>query len=131
MTIKPATLALAALACFFTPARAQSCLSNADTANTYSTYIKRYLTDVDSVDVVGVGLPFSPTTTTLVTNDVDCSRAIARYNERYPSAPVSQTYLFLVQSRAYAMVNLVSPQHPRYTFLTKRFVVIYDMMQLD
>lgn len=126
------TLPLAiALVCWTGRVEAQSCLSNPDTAATYSTFIGLQLTAVDSLDVVEAGLPYRPETVGLVTNEPECDAAITSYNARYPSTTVSKSYLFCIQSTAYALVNLTGGNRPRYTFLTSEFVVIYDVMQLD
>jgi hypothetical protein len=85
-------LILAGLAAFvIRPASAAAqCRTNADTAAAVVGMIETHLSSADSTDLVSMGLPYKPSSVTIVSTASVCTSVINSFNALYPNSQKSR-----------------------------------------
>lgn len=93
-------------------AQTSACQTNADTSAIYMGTVRRTLTLGDSARLISQGLPYQPTSVTLVTSNQTCSKAVTAYNSTLPTGDprrITKAYVMKVGNSVYAVVGRSSP----------------------
>lgn len=79
---------LAGIASFFTrPALAAAqCRTNSDTSATVVAIVETHLSSADSTNLVSMGLPYKPSSVTIVSTASICTSVINSFNALYPNS---------------------------------------------
>jgi len=115
------SLALSATSRPALSAQRSPCLTNADTAATHITQVTMDLTSGDSARLARQGLPYRPTSISLVTDSATCAAVVHAYNSTSPDSTtmVARAYVLRVGTRNYVAIGENKPSV--YVYFDKKY----------